>query len=67
MNTQTLSQKIWKLLMAYGMVPVTGTAYLLGATPREIERTVLAMRQAIGSARIDLYDGFIIWQGRRAS
>lgn len=67
MNTQTLVQKIWKLLMAYGMVPVTGTAYLLDATPREIERTVLAMRQVIGSARIDLYDGFIIWQGRRAS
>ena len=67
MDTRTLSQKIWKLLMAYGMVPVTGTAYLLDATPEEIKKTVLAMRQAIGSARIDLYDGFIIWQGRRAS
>lgn len=67
MDTRTLAQKIWRLLMAYGMVPVTGTAYLLDATPREIEKTVLAMRQAIGSSRIDLYDGFIIWRGRRAS
>ncbi len=67
MNAQTLSQKIWKLLMAYGMVPVTGTAYLLCSTPEEITKTVLAMRETIGHARIDLYDGFIIWQGRRAS
>lgn len=67
MDTRTLSQKIWKLLMAYGMVPVTGTAYLLGTSPAEIKKTVLAMRQAIGGARIDLYDGFIIWQGRRVS
>ena len=64
MNTRTLARAIWRLLMAYGMVPVTGTSCLLGVTPEDIEKIVLEMRQSVGRSSIDLYDGFIILKGR---
>ena len=64
MNTSALARAIWRLLMAYGMVPLTGTSCLLGVTPEEVEKIVLEMRRSMGRASIDLYDGFIILKGR---
>ena len=64
MNTRTLARAIWRLLMAYGMVPLTGTSCLLGVTPEEVEKIVLEMKRSMGRAGIDLHDGFIILKGR---